>query len=170
MVVSGDFDKLLVKPVSPLVQLIGGQFYFYGAGDWIISGTLLILSYINLNLSWGVLEIGFFLISVVLGFVIETAIALGLSSLAFWLGKTDGLNWLVFQFNYGLTQRYPIDIYFPPLQALMTFIVPFAFMNFYPGVILLGRWGDKALFHPWAPPRRTALCYRTPCTSAFSLE
>jgi len=149
LVVSGDFDKVLVKPVNPLVQLIGGQFYFYGAGDWIISITMLVVSYIQLGLTWGPLEWGFFLVSIPSAFLIETAISLILSSLSFWLNKTDGLNWLVFQFNYGLTQKYPIDIYFPGFQVILTFIFPFAFMNFFPGVVLLGRMGDKVLFAPW---------------------
>lgn len=147
LVVSGDFDKMLVKPVSPLVQLIGGQFYFYGAGDWAISGTMLALSYVNLELAWGPGAWIFLVLAVVSGFLIETAISLILSTLSFWLGKTDGLNWLVFQFNYALTQRYPVDIYFAPLRVLLTFIFPFAFMNYFPGVVLLGRW-DKVLFHP----------------------
>ena len=149
LVVSGDFDKLLVKPVNPLVQLIGSQFYFYGAGDWIISGTMLTLAYFQLHLSWGPVELAFFLISIPTAFLIETALSLILASLAFWLNKTEGLNWLVFQFNYGLTQKYPIDIYFPGFQVILTFIFPFAFMNYFPGVVLLGRMGDKVLFAPW---------------------
>ena len=149
LVVSGDFDKILVKPVNPLIQLIGGQFYFYGAGDWAISLTMMGISYVQLGLSWGLLEIGFFMVSIICAFLIETAISLILSSLAFWVNKTDGLNWLVFQFNYGLTQKYPIDIYYPVFQGILTFVFPFAFMNYYPGVVLLGRMADKALFSPW---------------------
>lgn len=149
LVVSGDFDKFLVKPVNPLIQLIGSQFYFFGAGDWLISGTMLVFSYAQLGLSWGLGEFAFFFLAVLCGFLIETALSLILSSLAFWLNKTDGLNWLVFQFNYGLAQKYPADLYFAPLRAVLTFVFPFAFMNFYPGVVLLGRLEDKFLYAPW---------------------
>lgn len=147
LIVSGDFDKFLLKPVNPLVQLMGSQFYFFGAGDWAVAVTMLLVAGSHLGLAWTAGIWLFFGLTIIASALLETAIALILSTLAFWFSRADALAGFVFQFNYGLTQKYPIDLFPLSLQGLLTFVFPFAFMNFFPAQILLGR-PDKALFFP----------------------
>lgn len=147
LIVSGDFDRFLLKPVNPLIQLMGSQFYFFGAGDWAVSITMLVVSGMELHLAWTAWHWVFLVLTVFSSMVLETALALILSTLAFWVSKAEAFMYLVFQFNYGMTQKYPIDLFPFSLQALLTFVFPFAFMNFFPALVLLGRT-DKTLFFP----------------------
>jgi ABC-2 type transport system permease protein len=147
---TGEFDRFLLKPVNPLLQLIGSQFYFFGAGDWLISSTLLAISSYHLGLQWTLAKVGFFVLTVLASVLIETALSLIVNVLAFWFTRVEALGYLVFQFNYTLAQRYPIDIYFAPLPAILTFLLPYAFINFYPGLFFLDKL-DHSPFGPVVP-------------------
>jgi len=150
LIQSGDFDRFLLKPVNPLVQVMGSQFYFFGAGDWVISTVFLVISSYHLGISWN-LGLGlFFVVTVLASLLIETSLSLIINSLAFWFTRTEALSYLIFQFNYTLTQRYPIDIYFAPLPAILTFVLPYAFMNYYPGLVFLDKL-ERNPFASWVP-------------------
>lgn len=148
LIVTGEFDRFLLKPVRPLTQLVGSQFYFFGAGDWIIASLMMGLAAFQLGLVWTWGHWLFLALTLLCAVLIETALSLALSALSFWFTRSEALVYLVFQLNYGLTQKYPIDLFPRVFQVILTFAAPFAFMNFFPGVILLNR-PDKILWAEW---------------------
>ena len=55
----------------------------------------------------------------------------------FTVNENPVLDFLLFNVK-GFT-NYPITIYPKAIQILLTFILPFAFINFYPASLLLGK-------------------------------
>ena len=59
--------------------------------------------------------------------------------LTFWFGNIDNLHWLVAQFRSVV--RYPLNIYPVFIQAICTFLLPYAFINYFPSLLLFEKIG-----------------------------
>lgn len=59
--------------------------------------------------------------------------------LTFWFGNIDNLHWLVAQFREVV--RYPLNIYPFFIQAICTFLLPYAFINYFPSLLLFEKIG-----------------------------
>lgn len=131
----GEFDRLLVRPLDTLFQAIAtpGQVFpdelimalIYFAGATWYSGIridALFLIFIPLIVAGGAL--------------IDLGINLIVATLAFWFIRVDALSWIVLQLEQEFT-RYPIGIYSRGVRLLLTFVFPFAFMNYFPATLFL---------------------------------
>ena len=68
--------------------------------------------------------------------MIDFGISLAVATVAFWFVRVDALRWAVMSLEQEFT-RYPLDIYSRGVQLTLTFVLPFAFMNYYPASWLL---------------------------------
>ena len=58
--------------------------------------------------------------------------------IAFWTGRSDMAINTIMEFNV-LVQHYPIDIFGVWFRVIVTGIIPVAFMNYYPALMLLDK-------------------------------
>lgn len=91
--------------------------------------------------SVNLLNIVLFIISIGAGALIYTDIKLFFASLAFWVKNSGG----ILQLTYDMSDfaKYPVSIYSKPIQLVLSTIVPFAFVAFYPASYFLT--GEAAL-------------------------
>ena len=136
--IEGTFDQFLIRPASPLIQLLGRELQYVEIADMLIGLTGISLAYVQLGLDWGGWHWSFFLIAVLSGAVIELSFNLIVACSAFWTGRSRGSFFIVNQF-YGLVQQYPIDIFGKAFRVIVTGLIPVAFMNYYPALLLLGK-------------------------------
>ena len=136
--IEGTFDQFLIRPASPLIQLLGRELQYVEIADMLIGLTGIILAYVQLGLDWGGWQWSFFVIAVFSGAVIELSFNLIVACSAFWTGRSRGSFFIVNQF-YGLVQQYPIDIFGKAFRVIVTGLIPVAFMNYYPALLLLGK-------------------------------
>ena len=136
--IQGTFDQFLLRPASPFIQFLGREVQYIGFADMLVAITGLILAYVNLDLHWSAAQWLFFPIIVISGTVIETALTLMMACLAFWTGRSEMAINMVMEFNM-LVQHYPIDIFGVWFRVIVTGIIPVAFMNYYPALMLLGK-------------------------------
>ena len=132
----GTFDQFLIRPVSPLVQFLGREIQYYGIGDVLVGLCGISLAYANLGLHWGMGEWAFLALSILSGTVIELAINWGIACISFWTVRTTSLFFIQRRLNL-LVQQYPIDIFGTWFRVVVTGLVPMAFMNYYPSLVLL---------------------------------
>lgn len=59
--------------------------------------------------------------------------------LTFWFGNVDNLHWVVGRFREVV--RYPLNIYPFFIQAICTFLLPYAFINYFPSLLLFEKIG-----------------------------
>jgi ABC-2 type transport system permease protein len=136
--IEGTFDQFLLRPASPLIQVLGREFQYLEIADALFALIGLSLAYTRLGLHWDGWHWGFFVIAVVSGALIVLGINLLIACTAFWTGRSRGAAMVVGQF-YGLVHWYPIDIFGKAFRVIVTGFVPVAFLNYYPALVLLGK-------------------------------
>ena len=146
-ILSGDFDKFLLKPVNPLFLYANGRINLIGAAQIPTGIAFLWISTTTLRLDWTFVDILMLLIVVLGAILIEFSMFLITSSFSFWVLKTQAFHDIMFQLHEQYI-LYPISIYGKPIQFILTFFIPFAFINFYPAAHFLGKSSDL-MFHPY---------------------
>lgn len=136
--IQGTFDQFLLRPASPLIQLLGRELQYKEIADMFIGSTGISLAYVQLGLHWDVWKWSFFIIAIISGAIIVFAMNLIIACSAFWTGRSRGTSFIVNQF-YGLVQQYPIDIFGTAFRVIVTGLIPVAFMNYYPALFLLDK-------------------------------
>jgi ABC-2 type transport system permease protein len=140
----GDFDRVLVRPLDALFQVIATP------GATFPDELLLALAYFAFATVYsGVRVDATFVCFVPLvflgGALIDLGINLIVATIAFWFVRVDALRWFVLQLESEFT-RYPISIYSRGVRLLLTFVVPFAFMNYFPAAYFLNKHDGSFVF------------------------
>ncbi len=135
----GEFDRVLIRPLDALFQVITtpGQIFpdealmalvYFGFAVW-YSGVRVDLTFVL-----------FVPLVVAGGVLIDLAINLAIVTVAFWVVRVDELRWIFLQLESEFT-RYPVSIYSRGVRLLVTFVLPFAFVNYLPAAYFLHRGG-----------------------------
>ncbi len=131
----GRFDRFLVRPLDTLFQTLTVP------NQTSIDGMVLAIAYFIVATRFsGVHVDAVFILMVPLiavgGALIDFGISLAVATASFWFIRVDTLTWMVQSLEQDFT-RYPISIYTRGVRLLLTFIVPFAFMNYFPAAYFL---------------------------------
>ncbi len=136
-IVEGKFDRVLLRPINSLFQILFENFRLESMQE-IITGLAAVLYFAKrLKIPPTLDNLILFPILVFCGAVIYTCIFVMISSVNFWIEDRIGLAPPIF--NMIAFGRYPITIYNAAIQFLLSWIIPFAFASFYPTVRYLGR-------------------------------
>ncbi len=147
-IVLGQFDRVLLRPLSTLCQILFESFNLDSIGGLLTGAGVLIYASNELNLTFGAIDILWLLLSAFSGGVILISVFVVVASLSFHFEDRFGIAPPVFNLlNFG---RYPTPIFNRIIQFLLSFVIPFAFVGFYPATHFLDRPG----FEIW--------CYSTP--------
>jgi ABC-2 type transport system permease protein len=145
-IIDGTFDQFMVRPVSVFLQFIAREVNYVGVADIVVGIAGMSLSFANLNLHLVPWQWLLLFGAILAGMLIEFGINLALASVAFWTGRSSALWFTVFQFSF-LIQQYPVDMFGRWFRVFVTAVVPVAFINYYPSLLLLGK---VQLGDPWA--------------------
>jgi ABC-2 type transport system permease protein len=141
MVRTGTFDRMLIRPISPLLQVLLAEFRVNGLGDFVIGLAIFLLVQPTLNVTWTPLALGYLLLVIAGSVLLEAGIFLTIASLTFWIIHSESLVWwagdLVNTFG-----NYPLSIFPQGARYLFTFVFPIAFLAFFPAAVFLGRADD----------------------------
>ena len=136
--VQGTFDQFLLRPVSPFILFLGREVQYLGVADLFFGVSGASLAYTALGLRWDWVKWMFFGLAIVSGTLIETTLALMIACIAFWTGRSRRVNSLVMKLNV-MVQHYPVDIFGYTFRVIVTGLIPVAFMNYYPALMLLDK-------------------------------
>jgi ABC-2 type transport system permease protein len=135
---TGELDVWLVRPVPALLQAAADNFALRRIGRPLQAGFVLVLGLRTLDLDWTVAKGIVLVLSVVTGSVIFGAIfVLGA---AFQFVSIDAAE-VTNSFTYGGQQltQYPLPVFGREIVRAVTFVVPLAFVNYYPVLFVLGK-------------------------------
>ncbi|NOL43292.1 transporter [Kribbella sandramycini] len=134
----GTLDAYLIRPVPAFVQTAADEFRLDRIGRPLQALLVMILAFTRLDVDWTVAKGIMLVVSVVAGSVIFTAVfVLGA---AFQFIAIDSAE-LANSFTYGgstLTQ-YPLTVFGKEIVRAVTFVVPLAFVNYYPVLFVLDK-------------------------------
>lgn len=142
LVVNGKFDRYLLRPMNLFFQVICEKLQPDALGELLV-GTILII----VSLSKGIVlvdgaHVVFFVVSILAGAVIYTAIKLLFASLAFWMKISGPVLYTAYQL--ADFAKYPTEIYSRVVRVVITWIIPFAFVAYLPASYFL-----KPSVSPW---------------------
>jgi ABC-2 type transport system permease protein len=145
MVHRGELDRYLVRPVPLPVQILGSAVGLHGIGPTVIGAALIGQALAHAPVLWTPARVAAALVLLISAIVIRCAIVIVPNAIVFW---APGVNSrvAVSVAEFGDFAKYPISIYGLGLQALVTLVVPFAFISFFPATYLFdkpdgARWG-----------------------------
>lgn len=137
-VLQGQLDRVLVRPLNSWFQVVVETM----TPELLFGSTVGIMMMIytgqnmNLVLTWW--DIPLALVMVFGATLIYAGVYTLLASLGFWTEGNMGLMPMVYNIShYG---RYPTTVYRGPVKFILTWILPFAFVGFYPATLLLHRY------------------------------
>lgn len=136
MVRMGTLDVMMVRPVPLLLQVCADQFALRRMSR--ILQTVVVFTWAATYVDWTATRALVALVMVVSGGAIFFALFVMFSCIQFW---TTDASEFANAFTYGgntLTQ-YPLTVFPQELVKVLTFVLPIAFVNWYPCLYLLGR-------------------------------
>ena len=135
LVVTGDFDRYMLRPMNLFFQVISERLQLDALGELLV-GFLLV----GTSLSQGIvivdaLHVVLFIISIFAGALIYTSIKLFFATIAFWIKKSGSLLQVAYETaNFA---KYPTEIYGKLVRFIITWIIPFAFVAYIPASYFL---------------------------------
>ncbi len=138
LVRTGTLDALLLRPLPALTQICVSDFALRRLGR--VATGLLVLGYVLVTseVSWTPLRVTILLITPLTGLVLLAAIWIAASATTFWLVEGSELPNAV-TYGSGMFTSYPVSIFSGWLLRLMAFVVPGAFVAYYPALAILGK-------------------------------
>ncbi len=133
---NGEFDKILLRPVHPLISIIGASREFVSVADFFIGLGMTIYMLYKLAIPITILLIMKIIFFSIVGALIIGAILTMFSISSFWTYRSNEVIWSFYKM-YTFTE-YPISIYNVFIKILITIILPFAFVAYYPTMDYLG--------------------------------
>ncbi|MBV8530629.1 MAG: ABC-2 family transporter protein [Candidatus Eremiobacteraeota bacterium] len=138
----GRFDRFLVRPLDTLFQVLTvPQQIVPDALILAIATLAFATAAANVRVDWAFIV--FVPLVVMGGALIDLGISLAVATCSFWFIRVDTLRWAVMSLEQDFT-RYPISIYTRGVRIVLTFVLPFAFMNYFPATYFLQK-ADPAL-------------------------
>jgi ABC-2 type transport system permease protein len=134
-IVQGELDRLLLRPLSSLFQLILEGISFDFLADLTLGIAVLSYAWNHVGPPITPLIILQFVLCVLGGWGVLTGIFLSLTSISFW--TEDRIAILPPVYNLFNFARYPLNIYRPFIRLLLTWFIPFGFVAFYPSTAFL---------------------------------
>lgn len=136
----GAFDQILTRPRTALLQVLGSRFPLRQLGRLASAGLALglALHWLDAVARWGISEWAFMLLTVAGGMAFFSGVVLLSATACFWTVESIEVANIV---TYGGTEMasYPMHIFAAWLRRTFTYILPLAFVNYYPALWLLGR-------------------------------
>ena len=138
VLLTGEYDRFLLRPFSPLLQLFTRKLRINCFGDLIGGALLLSVASTRVAIDWSPPAVLFLLGAVVGGALVEGAVQISLGSLSFRFLQTMSVRTTVNEV-FNLYGNYPFSIFPKLLEYLLTFALPVAFVAFLPATLLLDR-------------------------------
>jgi ABC-2 type transport system permease protein len=145
----GDLDRMLLRPVSPILQIVTYDLGPHGIGNMLTGAILFGVALGQAHVNWTLDRILFMPVLIVSAAAIRAAISFAANSSAFWLVSFyNAFPLMVYQM--ADFAKYPSTLYSQSIQVFITVILPYAFIAYIPAVYLFDKspWGVLAWLVP----------------------
>jgi ABC-2 type transport system permease protein len=133
---TGRLDQMLTKPVPLLVQVCADQFTLRRLGR--ITQAVIVFGWASTYVDWTPLRVLVAASMIVSGAAVFFGLFVGFSCIQFW--TTDATEFAnAFTYGGATVTQYPLSIFPREVLVALTFVIPVAFVNWYPALFVLGR-------------------------------
>lgn len=150
-IVNGDIDYMITRPAPVLMQVGGSGLGMQGSTKVVTSAAMIAVGWSGAEISAAMVPAAVLLFTCAV--VVQLCVITSLCCVSFWMkGPSVTFAFLGAQIQENAT-RFPLHIYPRTVRTLLTWALPFAFVNFIPVSILTG---ELPLWWLAFPPLMTA--------------
>lgn len=141
LIISGQLDIMLIRPQGLIIQMIFQRFGDTFLGQIVVTIIFLCSAFAvrTERLTWYILL--YLIFALIGGIFLQTGSMILFGALGFWTMKSRNLIDVVFYDLRSMT-NYPLLIYPKAVRVVLTFILPWAFINYYPAMLITGKSGS----------------------------
>jgi ABC-2 type transport system permease protein len=143
---TGAFDRVLVRPISPALQQVTAQASIHGLGDLGAGAAVLCVGLSRSAVDWQLWTVPVLLLAIVCGCVMSSTMNLTVNMIAFWEPSAPSAVPTLVALMRDFA-KFPLDIYGTAVRGVITFVLPYAAISYYPSRLVLDI-GDPPL--AWA--------------------
>lgn len=162
LIIQGDFDRILLRPKNIIIQSLCFDADYTKLSRVIQAVIVFVIAIINLDINWSILKV----ITLILMALSAILIFFGIFLLAaaYCFITVQGLEVRhVFTDGGKHMAQYPIGIFKKGFVFFFTFIIPYAFVNYYPLLYVLEKSNNKL----YSISPLLVLIYLIPCFLIF---
>lgn len=138
LVNKGELDRMLIRPLPPIFQILTSKIGINGISNIVIGGIILIQSLRHVSIHWTLIKILMTLVLLLSSIAIRGAINFISNSAIFWTNHPgSSVGFMVHSISDFA--KYPITIYSFAMQAFITLVVPYAFLSFFPAAYIFNK-------------------------------
>lgn len=139
IVLNGDFDRYLLRPLDIIPQLVCQQFTHTSLGQIVVALIFMITSLAQVDVALSFAKLVYLAFAIAGGILIQAGAMIFIGALSFWVQRSEEIG-RIFWNSFREFINYPLTVFPGFVKIVLTFVLPWAFINYYPAVILL----DKA--------------------------
>ena len=155
LVNSGEFDRLLVRPLPPALQTATRIASIHGLGQLGLGIVVFVLASRRADLDWSIGNGLFLALILISSMVMLSAINFLVNMIAFWEPSAQSAIPTFFAMMVDFA-KFPLDIYNVLIRGLVTIVIPYAFITYFPALVLLDK-GSSVRWLGYATPLITAI-------------
>ena len=143
---NGEFDRIMLRPRNEVLQVLGSKIDFTRVGRLIQAVIIFIYGINTCGVEWTAPKIFTLVLMIIGGVCLFFALFMIGASICFF--TIEGLEILnIFTDGGRELAQYPLNIYSKWVVKFFTFVVPLAFVNYYPFLYLIDRaQGHQVLY------------------------
>lgn len=132
---AGTFDRLLLRPVPAMVQLVALDFELRRVGKLLAPTAVLIWALPRAGIEWRPSTIAVLAVTLLCGTGIYAALWIAAASLSFWMvASREATNSVTYGGEFA--NEYPLHLYRGWIRAVLGWAIPLAFVAYVPSVYL----------------------------------
>ncbi len=138
---TGDFDRILVRPRSIILQVLGSEFKTANIGRFLQGFIPFLYAFVTLEL-YSVSQMLLILLASCNIYIIYFSLLMFQATFSFW--TINGLEFMN-AFTYGGLQmgQFPLSIYEKWFATFFTYIIPIALTVYFPVLLILNKTQDS---------------------------
>jgi ABC-2 type transport system permease protein len=135
---TGEFDRVLVRPISPALQSATAIVSIHGFGQIILGIVVLWMGISRSDMALYLWTFPYLLLIVISAAVMIGALNFVINMIGFWEPSAQSAlpTMLALLIDFA---KFPLDIYTMVIRGLVTIVMPYAFISYFPALLLLDR-------------------------------
>lgn len=135
---TGEFDRILLRPLSPLLQIAGREFTLRRIGRFIQGLVILLWASRSLPILWSIPKIILLVWTGICGILLFAGIFILQAALCFWTVESVEVGNIL---TYGgvETTQMPLSVYPHSFQRFFTYVIPLGCISYYPLLFVMGK-------------------------------
>ena len=130
-VISGDFDRVLLRPRTTEFQVLAHDFLLFRFGRLLQGVVVLIWASMNIGITWSIAKTILLIFAVFGGVAVFTGLIIIQATMCFW--STQSLE-IINSFTYGGVEatQWPLPIFKRWFVGFFIFVIPIACVSYFP--------------------------------------